>query len=129
MRMHRTLGMGLVAAVTVLGLAACGDDDESSSAGDAERYCELVGEIEAAGEAAFADVGEDATPDEIVAAEAAFVESVDAELDEMVEVAPEEIAEDVEAYVADVRDRAAGNEGSDVSASEERILAFEDANC
>ena len=119
---------GVVAAViVVVGLAGCGDDDESGRS--AERYCELVGEVEAAGEAAFADVAEDASPEEIVAAEAAFVERADDQLAEMVEVAPEEISEDVQTFVDDIRERAAGREGTDVSAAEERILAFEEANC
>lgn len=126
--MDKGLKVGVLAAVVVsLGLAGCGDDNQSSDS--AERYCELVDELEAIGGEVFADLDEDATDEDLAAAEADFADQADDELNELEDVAPEEIADDVEDFVAAIRDRAQGGEGPDVSAAEERILEFENENC
>ena len=126
--MKRTVAAWMTgAALVALPMTGCGDDD--TAGGDAERYCELVAELEAIGEEVFADVPEDADEAEFAALEAEFVERADDQLTEMVDVAPEEIADDVEAFTDAMRVRATGEEGEDVGAAEERILAFEEANC
>ena len=119
----------LALAVCGLGLmvagVACGGDDEELSADEA-RYCELTAELEAKGGEVFGSLPEEPSDEELAATEKRFVEEADAELDELVEVAPEEIAEDVEAYVGGLRARASGE---DSEASDEKILEWEEENC
>lgn len=65
--MHRGRTIPTLALATALLAGACGDDggDEAGRAtgqaagGDRQRYCQLVDELDAAGEAIFADVAED----------------------------------------------------------------------
>lgn len=123
--MKTPTAIGVVAAAVLM--LSCGGDDDSAA--DTDRYCELVAELEATGEEVFAEVPDDASDEDLAAAEAELVQRGDAQLEEMIEVAPEEIAADVEAYIAAFRARGAGEEGADVTEAEERILAFEDENC
>jgi hypothetical protein len=123
----KILRKSLVLLLPLLFAFGCGDDDEEEAGSD--RYCELVAEVEGAGEEIFGELGDDATDEELVAAEAELVDRMRDELDEMARVAPEPIAADVAAYVAAYEDRAAGEEGADVSEQEERILAYEERNC
>lgn len=120
------------AAVLAITLGACSDDDDDASgdaevAADEERYCELTAEVEAQAEETFSGLGEDAGEEEVAAAQAQLLEEVDDELDEMVDVAPPEIADDVEAYVAFFRAQMRNEEAEEVS--DERILAWEEENC
>lgn len=131
--MARRKGAALAfAAVLVITLGACSDDDDDAS-GDAEvaadevRYCELTAEVEAQAEETFSGLGEDANEEQVTAAQAQLLEDVDDELDEMVDVAPPEIADDVEAYVAFFRAQMRNEETEQVS--DARILAWEEANC
>lgn len=121
-----------VAAVLAIALGACSDDDDDAS-GDAEvatadeRYCELTAEVEAQAEETFSGLGEDADEEQVAAAQAQLLEEVDDELDEMADVAPAEITDDVEAYVAFFRAQMRNEEAEEVS--DERILAWEEENC
>jgi hypothetical protein len=143
--MNRTRSAPLaLGAALVLVLTACGDDASpdtqastgsagtSPGAGDADRYCELTTELEALGEQVFADVPQDAPPEEYVRREQQLLDQASAQLDELVEVAPDEISDDVGVYLADMRERAATGQSTDgdaASAAEERILAWEQENC
>jgi hypothetical protein len=115
-----------------LGAVACGDDDEASSV---ERYCELVQELDEAGSEAFADLEQDesATEGDFAEAERQFVEDHQDDFDELREVAPDEIADDIDVLLAAQEERAAGGDQEEVSdevvAAEERVGAFEEANC
>ena len=125
--MRRTLVLLAVASATLVG---CSDDDgEDDVNADAVRYCELIAEIEAEGTAIFGALPDDATDEDRVAAEAELAEKMDDELDELVDVAHPEIEDDVAEYVAAFRARAAGEEGENVSAQEERMLAWEADRC
>ena len=121
-----------LAAACALTFGACSDDDDEAS-GDANvtadevRYCELTADVEAQAEEAFSRLGEDADEERVAAAQAQLLEDLDDKLDEMVEVAPREIADDVEAYVAFFRAQMRNEEAEQVS--DERILAWEEANC
>lgn len=122
------------AAVLAIALGACSDDDDDASgdaevaAADDERYCELAAEVEAQAEETFSELGEDADEEQVTAAQGQLLEGIDDELDEMVDVAPPEIADDVEAYVAFFRAQMR-NEDVEEEVSDERILAWEEANC
>lgn len=123
--MRRLASVAALVVVAAAGFACGGDDDELTA--DERRYCELTAEVEAKGEEAFADLGEDASEDETAAAQKAFIDDVEDELDEMVKVAPEEIAEDVKAYNAFVKAQMRGEETEE--ASDEAILEWEEENC
>jgi hypothetical protein len=106
----------------------------SAPAGDADRYCALARELDASGEKFFADLGEDATAAEYEAAERAFVEASQDTLEELRTVAPAEISADVPILLAALFQRAGlpadiAVDEAQSSAAEERIRAFEDANC
>ena len=129
----------LVAALLLVG---CGDDDESEStttttaaaAPDVERYCELVTELEAAGDEIFGALEQDgsATPEDFQQAELELLEENEALFDELQEVAPDEIQADVETLVAGLRVRAGLEEGTspgDVGAAEKRVREYEKQNC
>jgi hypothetical protein len=131
----------VLALASALALAACGGDDDepaarpaaATAAGDADRYCALARDLDAAGEEHFAGLGEDATPEQFERAERSFVERNAATLDELERAAPAEIRRDVRTLLAGMRQRA-GLEGPEVSeraasAAEGRIKAFERRSC
>lgn len=126
----RTGAAMAVSAVLVITLGACSDDDSSSAtelSADDQRYCELTAEVEAQAEEAFSEIGEDASDEEVAAMQRQLLEDLDDELSEMVDVAPEEIANDVEAFVAFFRAQMRNEETDEVS--DERIVEWETANC
>ncbi len=129
--------IGAVTLTTVFLTGACGEDggavDQATgqaSGGDSQRYCELVQELDAAGEEIFADVAED-DPAALQAAERQLVEENQDTLDQLEEAAPPAIAEDVATYTDGFRARAQGESYDEaaVSAAEERVLAFEEGAC
>lgn len=136
MRTARTVGwLGLAAALL---MGACGDDQGSdvgqatgqASGVDSQRYCELVQQLDAAGEEIFADVSED-DPAALAAAEKRLVEENQETLEQLEEVAPPQIAADVAIYTDAVRARAQGEpyDETAASAAEERVLTFEEGAC
>lgn len=111
-----------------------GYDHNGGATASTERYCELVGQLDAAGEEFFAGLGEDASPEEFEAAERRFVERYDDELEAVGRSAPAEIRDDVQKLLAGTR-RRAGLEApvevteAEASAAEERVQAFEERAC
>lgn len=121
-----------IGAVTLTGCAGEQPAAPAASAGDVGRYCALVAELNGIGERVFADLSEDATPEEVTRREGMLVEQGAAQLSELERVAPAEIRADVPVFVADLRARASAPQGPDpaaAQAAEERILAFDEANC
>jgi hypothetical protein len=136
-------------AALALAVAACGEDDEAgqraqatptpaatstAAAGDAQRYCALTGELDAAGERFFAGLGRDASPAQFQAAERRFVQRFSGKLAELERAAPQEIAADARTLLAAQRDRAGLPTSERVtqakaSAAEERLRAYERRNC
>ena len=98
--------LALIALLAVFAIAACGDDDdeaaETTASADVDRYCELTKQLDEAGSEAFRELEQDpkATEKDFEEAEADFVRQHQAELDELAEVAPEEIQDDVPVLVA-----------------------------
>ena len=131
------------ALAAAFALAACGDDDTATTAsqatatpvaGDAERYCALTREMDAAGTKFFARVErkENATANDFEAAERRFVERFAPQFEAIEEAAPAEIRADVEILLAGQRQRA-GLGGSvdqaEASAAERRVLRYERREC
>ena len=119
----------------VVPVAACGDDDDSG-AGDVDRYCELTGELDAAGEEAFAALEQDpdATEEDFAAAEAAFFAEHEDDLAELAEAAPAEIRADAEVLLDAQRRFAEGEsreavESAEVQEADEQVNAFEEEHC
>ena len=138
MNLHRA-PLALAAAVA-LALTACGDDApagtetsaSSAEGGDVDRYCELTAELDATGEEVFADLPEDAAPEDVMAREQQLLEQVSPQFDELIEVAPDAIEDDVPVLLDGIRARATTGEDPNQAASsaaEERILAFEEEHC
>lgn len=127
---RRIAGLALAGLLT-LGAGACGDDDGGSGgdelSADERRYCQLTAEVEAAAEETFSSLGEDAGDEETAAAQEALLDDVDGDLDEMVEVAPEEIADDVEAFVGYFRASMRGEDADEVS--DEAVVEWEEQHC
>ena len=120
----------LLVAVASAAVVACGDDG-GGAARDLQAYCALVADLDARGEAAFSTVPPTASDEQLSAVESEFYASIDADMNRAIEIAPEEIASDVAAYVDATRARVAGGEYDEAAASaaEERLLAWEDTNC
>jgi hypothetical protein len=135
--MHRSatsfaIGLGLVAVL----ITGCGDDDDTTEAsGDVDRYCELVAELDEAGSDAFAELEADdaATEADYARTERQFIDDHADEFDELREVAPEAIADDLEVLLTEQEKRASGGDQEETSdeaeAAEERIGEFEEKNC
>lgn len=123
------VGLALVAGVA----AGCGDDE--GAGGNVERYCELVAELDEAGSEAFAALEDDesATDEDFAETERQFIEDHADDFDELRDVAPDEIADDVDVLLGAQEERAAGGEqeetSDEVSQAEERVGEFEGANC
>lgn len=134
----RLLVLVLIAALALTAAAACGDDDDDDDAGGAEgdvaRYCEITNELEERGDEIFGDLGSDASEEEFAAAERELVESSEDDFEELVDAAPEDLRDDVEVLVDGIRQRGGLDVETEVSeeeasAAEERVLAFEEAEC
>ena len=98
--------------LVVAGLAfttGCGDDGEESR-GDVGRYCELVHEVEV--EFSSLDIDESATPDDVARLRLDFIEAHQDEFDELREVVPDEIREEVEFLRQAERQLADGGDAS-----------------
>lgn len=126
----------LCVLLLALGLSACGGDDGGDAAAgpDPERYCELVAELQEAGGKAFDEVqaDKDATEQDFASASKEFTEDSEEAFEEMVEVAPKEIKEDVEILIASIRGQSGLGEEvpkDEATAAEERIRAWEEENC
>lgn len=102
---------------------------------DVERYCGLVDELDQVGSEAFEALEDDesATDEDFAEAERQFLEDHAADFDELREVAPPEIADDIDILLTAQEERAAGGEQEettdDVAAAEERVGDFEEQNC
>ncbi len=139
--MTRFLTTAIVLATVAL--AACGEDDTAQPsaratptppAGDAERYCALSREMDAAGTKFFARLErkENATAEDYEAAERRFVERFAPRFEAIEIAAPAEIRDDVAILLAGQRQRA-GLGGSvdeaEAGAAEKRVLAYEKRHC
>jgi hypothetical protein len=126
-------------ATALLALAGCGDDDESGGNGDSAsadlaRYCQLTAELDKAGQDFFKKLEQqNASEQEFEKAEREFIEQNEAKIQEVAQVAPAEIAPDVEILVESQRSRAGlsstpVNE-EQVQPAEQRLREFEQQNC
>jgi non-homologous end joining protein Ku len=128
--------MVMVAAMA-LGASGCGDDDDDEGAPAAEasveRYCELSRQLDRAGQKVFEDLEQDpeATSKDFEAAERQLVEENEEPLQEIQEVAPAEIRDDVATLVQALRARAGLGEPPQANsgAAERRITEFERESC
>jgi hypothetical protein len=100
----------LLSAALAIGVVACGDDDDASTAAapDLDRYCELVDELDAASAAIFGEFEGDAQLSEADIAEAQqrFFDENEDQIEELERVAPNEIRDDVELSIESTRARA-----------------------
>ncbi len=96
---------------------------------DPQPYCETTRRLEKAGERAFVHLERDATHAQYKAAERSFILDNADLLDELVAAAPPDLTEDVETFLAAMRQRGGledvGVTQREASIAEERILAFE----
>lgn len=91
-----------ITTLVVLIVPACGDDEGDSAS--AEEYCEIKTELDAAGEKAFSDLKEDATEDEYDAVQEEFVKANRDRFEDLVDVAPGAIKDDLRIVVDGVLD-------------------------
>jgi hypothetical protein len=95
MRKARAITTGVL-FLAVAGLGACGDDDDNEAAsGNLERYCELARTLAEPPEDVDFDT---ATPEELTDAIKKHFSENSANIDELEEVAPEAIADDITVY-------------------------------
>ena len=120
-----------------VGAYGCGDDEEKgapSAGSNSAEYCEVVARADRAGDKAFSALESDpnATQAQYQAAERNFVEENSELFDELIAVAPAEIADDVKTLVAAQRGLAGVGPSvpqAKVHAAEQRVKAFEAKNC
>jgi len=131
--MRGSSGRQVILVASGLLATGCGDDDngegDAAAGPDLERYCQLTAELDRAGEEAFQ---RQATEKDFEAAEKELVESHQAEIDELEQVAPEEISEDVETLSNGLRARAGLGPAVDEAeekAADKRVEGFEKQNC
>lgn len=128
-------GACLALLVLTMGAAGCGDEEDgqpAAAAGDVERYCELTAQLDRAGEEAFKGLSEESAESDLRAAIRRLLDDNRDAIDEIQQVAPPEIREDVATFVegqeqaAEVGEKAFTQEVQD---AEKRITAFEKREC
>lgn len=148
----RTLRLLLVPAVLLIA-TACADNSSSSSdkaddtkspaAGattaptseqyDPQPYCDITRQLEKAGEKAFSTLDRDSTNAEYEAAERNFIVDNEDLLDELVSAAPAHLTDEVETFLAAMRQRGGlGDSGvtkREASSAEKNVVAWEKKNC
>lgn len=134
-----------VTAITAMVLTACGEDDndapvaqptqeEVAGEGDLELYCSLAQKLDRAGSKFFKELEQDeeATQEDFEKAEAEFVTTHQADIEELAEAAPSEIRADVDILIASLKARAGlGPEVDEKEAqsADKRVQQFEKENC
>ena len=133
---RQALALALLVASALTAVAVgCGEDGgDETAAADVERYCELTAELDRAGTKALAKLERDpeATDEDFERAERELVQSHEAEIEEVQDVAPSEIAESVRMQVRAIRARAGLSEPVDEAearVAERRVQQFEKQNC
>ena len=136
-KLRRVLSAVLLSATFLA--AGCGDDDDDSSnerragTGDTQRYCEHVRQLDRAGSEFFKPLEQNnATPKQFKSAEKRFVQTHQAELDELKRAAPVQIGDDVKTLIASQRARAGLGPAVDeakTGAAERRVQRFEKRAC
>lgn len=113
-------------------------EDEQGGGGataDVDRYCELSQQLDEAGSQAFRELEQDpsATREDFEQAEADFVREHEAELEEITQVAPPEIQNEVQVLISSIRGRAGLEEQAPDEQAERQadqtIRRFERQNC
>lgn len=132
MLVRRRPRLAVAAAAIALLAAGCGDETETQTAGDVERFCELNRELDRAGDEAFKDIPENASEEDIRAAIKRLLDDNRDKIDEIEQVAPEEIRDDVRTFV-DAQERAV-EEGEaaftdEVQQAEKELDEFEKREC
>ena len=100
---------------------------------DPQPYCRTTRRLEKAGEQAFAGLGRNATPADYEAAERSFILDNADLLDELVATAPADLTDDVETFLAAMRQRGGLEDGGvtqrEATKAEKNVLAFEEQRC
>lgn len=129
--MRRLSILGLAAVLLVFG--ACGDDGNDASGGDAaggdlDRYCEISSELDKRGEKAFEEAPDDASEVDVLKK---FFADNDELFDELREVAPEEVRNDIETVYKANQDFIAGDESAAEKAepADDRLTDYNEKNC
>lgn len=133
--MNQFLLVAIAALALVFGLAACGGDDESDETASLERYCELSAELDELGQDEFAALSDDpdATDEDFENLQSDLITDNEEIFEEVREIAPDEISDEVETLVsatlarADLSDEEF-TEGQ-INDAEQAVLAFEEDNC
>ena len=109
-------------------LTGCGDEGEESQ-GDVERYCELGQQIEV--EFSALELDESATPADVARMRLDFIEAHQDDFDELRDVAPDEVREDVEFLRQAERQLAEGGDASlpEAQEAEDRVAEFDTEYC
>ena len=119
---RRLIALSVTAlTLSALGLTACGDDDDSA---DAERYCEILADLDEAGAEAFGQLDADATEAEYDEAQKEFVEDNRSRFNQLIDAAPASIRDDVRATVD-----AATEEGPADEEASARVTDFDEETC
>ena len=138
---HSRLIPSLAALAAVAALAGCGGDDTTSTEEtvaakpDLQRYCELVGELDARSAAIFSELEEAGVPtaEQLAAAQLRVLEENEELIAELAVVVPDEIRDDFELSVESARERAEAADASqppqEVADAGIRLLQFRRDNC
>ena len=136
-RLQRRTVRAVVATALVtaaaMALASCSDDNKIPASSNSP-YCKLVLDLEGDASEAYAKVREDpnATAEDYAAADEAFVEKHQDDVDAIEAAAPKEIQDDVATVLAAERAAevdTASAESAEVQEARERIEAFEEEHC
>lgn len=137
---HKTIAaLGLAVA---FGVTACGEDEKSQTASarpeitaDANRYCALAKEMDAAGTAFFAKLEADdsATEADYEKAERDFLAQHAAQFSDIEQAAPAAIKSDITMILRAQRERSGlettRTPQAEITAAEKRVRAFEKREC
>ena len=138
-RIELAICIALCAVAGALGACGGGGDDSSSttttSAADLDRFCAAIGELDAASNKIFAQLrqGGQISSDQLAAAEKKFLQQNADTVQELEQVAPEEIRADLATSIEASRVRAGLASGGPTAAEEtaaaQHVREFRKQNC
>ena len=137
-RIELAICIALCAVAGALGACGGGDDSSSTtttSAADLDRFCAAIGELDAASNKIFAQLrqGGQISSDQLAAAEKKFLQQNADTVQELEQVAPEEIRADLATSIEASRVRAGLASGGPTAAEEtaaaQHVREFRKQNC